>query len=54
MISVGNIGLQLVENCPEHPGIRIAERHFSSVSETRQVRFAVSRNVMEYWGCKNT
>jgi len=54
MISVGNIGLQLAENCPEHPGIRIAERHLYSVSETRQLRFAVSRNDIEYWGWKTT
>ena len=54
MISVGNIGLQLAENCPDHLGIRIAERHLYSVSETRQVRFAVITNVFEYWGCKTT
>ena len=50
MISVGNTGLQLAENCLDHPGIRIAERQINSVSETRQVRFEVTRNVTVYWG----
>ena len=50
LISVGNTGLQFAENCPDHPGIRIAEGRDYSVSETRQVRFAVTRNVTIYWG----
>jgi len=50
MISVGNNGLHLAENCPDHPGIRIAEGQIYSFGETRQVRFAVTRNVTVYWG----
>ena len=50
MISVGNNGLHLAENCPDHPGIQIAEGQIYSFGETRQVRFAVTRNVTVYWG----
>jgi hypothetical protein len=54
MMSLGNTGLQLAHNCPDHPGIRIAERELYPVSETRQVRFAVTMNVTVYWRCKYT
>jgi len=36
MISVGYKKLLVAENCAGHPGIRIAERHLYSVSETRK------------------
>jgi len=52
MLSEENTRLYLAENCPDHPGIRIAERQLYPVSETREVRFAVSTNVTVYWGCK--